>query len=77
MTLDTMRLALKTLQHVNEMEHPVHATVLPGEIELAIESLHRAIESHVPVAWYHSVSGRVRLQATDNLPPSWVPLYKD
>jgi hypothetical protein len=29
-----------------------------------------------PVCWYHPVSGRVRLDGK-NLPPSWIPLYKE
>jgi hypothetical protein len=45
MILDTLKIALKTLQHINSVEHPVHTTVLPGELELAIELLHQSIES--------------------------------
>lgn len=69
-----MRLALKTLQHVNSIEHPVHTTVLPGELEMAIEALHRAIEHHTPVAWYHPKSSRVRFENPNSL--LWIPLYK-
>lgn len=77
MTLDALKMALAVLQHINRVEHPVHTAVLPGEIELAIEALHRAIECHgKPIAWYHPVSQRVRFLAVENLPPSWIPLYK-
>ena len=74
MPLDAMRLALQTLQHINSVEHPVHTTVLPGEIELAIEALHRAIERHTPVAWFHPVSMRVRFEDPKSL--LWMPLFK-
>ena len=79
MILDTLHLALKTLQHINSVEHPVHTTVLPGELELAIESLHRAIETHQPICYYHPISGRIRFNKTPSFPlgPSWIPLYKD
>ena len=79
MTLDTLHLALKTLQHINSVAHPVHTTVLPGELELAIESLYRAIEHHQPLCYYHPTSGRVRFDMPSSLSlgPSWIPLYKD
>ena len=70
-----MRLALKTLQHINSVEHPVHTTVLPGELEMAIELIQQAIEHHKPLCWYHPISGRIRFDGA-SLPPSWIPLYK-
>lgn len=73
MRRDALELALKMLQYINQVEHPVHLATLPGEIEMVIERLHQALEQQ-PIAWYHRASKRIRWDG-DNLGESWIPLY--
>lgn len=51
------------------------AMIARNAIDQIIE-LEKAKAARTPFCWYHPVSGRFRTNGT-NLPPSWIPLYKD
>ena len=72
--VDALKAALIILQHINRIEHPVHTTVLPGEVELTIELIQQALEKK-PIAFYHPASGRVRFDG-EGLGASWKPLHE-
>lgn len=51
------------------------AMIARNAIDKIIE-LEKAKAARTPFCWYHPVSGRYRMDGK-NLPPSWIPLYKD
>lgn len=71
-----LEVALKLMQHMAKSEHPYHRATLPGELEMAIEIVHQALEEpqFTLIGYFHPLSQRVRL-GKQVLHSSWKPIY--